>query len=227
MLSKSPFAIQKALIGIGGEPKSVRRLRSGDLLIETTSALQTKSFLLAKSFLNSPTTVSPHKSQNSCRGVTSEPDLLGTSDLEILEGFSDQGVTQFLPSPSHLHLLKKIYFLPPSGIISKIQSKSLLQIPIPTTTTTTSPGNNLNTSVSPLETKTRSHTTPDKLNSLSTENLPESVPNTSNSEHSNVPEIPQCVKRNSRNRRKRPKVQKPDIEIKMAPHRSKRQHLQK
>ncbi|GFV61769.1 uncharacterized protein TNCV_189261 [Trichonephila clavipes] len=80
--------------GIGGEPKSVKRLRSGDLLIETTSALQTKSFLLAKSFLNSPVTVFPHKSLNSCRGVISEPDLLGTSDSEILEGFSGQGVTQ-------------------------------------------------------------------------------------------------------------------------------------
>ncbi|GFY11668.1 uncharacterized protein TNCV_4231371 [Trichonephila clavipes] len=94
MSVKSPFAIQKALIGIGGEPKSVKRLRSGDLLIETTSALQTKFFLLAKSFLNNPVTVSPHKSLNSCRGVISEPDLLGTSDSEILESFSDQGVTQ-------------------------------------------------------------------------------------------------------------------------------------
>ncbi|GFU05699.1 hypothetical protein TNCV_1004971 [Trichonephila clavipes] len=46
-----------------------------------------------------------------------------------------------------------------------------------------------------------------------------SVPTISNSEHSNTPEIPQCVKRNSRNRRKRPKVQKPETEIKMAPHR--------
>ncbi|GFX62702.1 uncharacterized protein TNCV_4868621 [Trichonephila clavipes] len=44
----SPFAIHKTLIGIGGEPKFVKRLRSGDLLIETTSTLQTKSFLLAK-----------------------------------------------------------------------------------------------------------------------------------------------------------------------------------
>ncbi|GFV86788.1 uncharacterized protein TNCV_3965181 [Trichonephila clavipes] len=94
MSVKSSFAIQKALIGIGGEPKSVKRLRSGDLLVETTSALQTKFFLLAKSFLNNPVTVSPHKSLNSCRGVISEPDLLSTSDSEILEGFSDQGVTQ-------------------------------------------------------------------------------------------------------------------------------------
>ncbi|GFU14729.1 uncharacterized protein TNCV_4228841 [Trichonephila clavipes] len=93
MLFKSPLAIQKALIGVGGEPKSIKPLRSGDLLIETTSALQTKSFLPAKSFLNNPVTVSPHKSLDSCRCVISEPDWLGTSDLEILEGFSDQGVT--------------------------------------------------------------------------------------------------------------------------------------
>ncbi|GFV87172.1 RNA-directed DNA polymerase from mobile element jockey [Trichonephila clavipes] len=90
----SPFAIHKTLIGIGGEPKSVKRLRSGDLLIETMSDVQTKSFLLAKTFFNSPVTVSPHKTLNSCRGVFSEPDLLSTPDAEILEGFSDQGVIQ-------------------------------------------------------------------------------------------------------------------------------------
>ncbi|GFU70920.1 hypothetical protein TNCV_3633321 [Trichonephila clavipes] len=66
----SPFAIHKTLIGIGGEPKSVKRLRSGIYFIETMSDLQTKS------------------------GVISEPDLLSTPDAEILEGFSDQGVIQ-------------------------------------------------------------------------------------------------------------------------------------
>ncbi|GFV90982.1 hypothetical protein TNCV_1248691 [Trichonephila clavipes] len=116
-------------------------------------------------------------------------------------------------SPTQENLLTS-----PSAIIPTIQSESLLKIPIPTTTTTTSPGNNLNT-VSSLETETRSLTTPDKFNAVSTETLPESVPTTSNSEHSNAAEIPQFVKRNSRNRRKRPKVQKPEIEIKMAPHR--------
>ncbi|GFV58934.1 RNA-directed DNA polymerase from mobile element jockey [Trichonephila clavipes] len=91
LFSTSPFAIHKALIGIGGEPKSVKKLRSGDLLIETSSAVQTKSFLLAKSFLGSPANITPHKSLNSSRGVISEPDLLTTSDAEILEGFSSQG----------------------------------------------------------------------------------------------------------------------------------------
>ncbi|GFT42934.1 hypothetical protein TNCV_1615051 [Trichonephila clavipes] len=43
MPNKSPFAVHKALIGIGGEPKTVKRLLSGDLLIETNFAIQTKS----------------------------------------------------------------------------------------------------------------------------------------------------------------------------------------
>ncbi|GFS70750.1 uncharacterized protein TNCV_498231 [Trichonephila clavipes] len=86
-----PFcAIQKAPVGIGGELKSIKRLRSGDLLIETNSALQTKSFLLANSFLYCPVSVVPHKSLNSCRGVISEPDLLITTDAEIVDGFSGQ-----------------------------------------------------------------------------------------------------------------------------------------
>ncbi|GFX90030.1 uncharacterized protein TNCV_887281 [Trichonephila clavipes] len=94
MSQKSPFAIQKALIAIGGKPKSVKRLRSGDLLIETISALHTKSFLLAKTFLDSPVSVSPHKSLNTCHGVLSEPDLLTIPHVEILYGFSGQAVIQ-------------------------------------------------------------------------------------------------------------------------------------
>ncbi|GFS71545.1 huntingtin [Trichonephila clavipes] len=66
MSKKSPFAVHKALVGIGGEPKSVKPLRSADLLIEPVSAMQTKSFLLAKTFLDSSITISPRKSLNTC-----------------------------------------------------------------------------------------------------------------------------------------------------------------
>ncbi|GFW61634.1 hypothetical protein TNCV_3705691 [Trichonephila clavipes] len=180
MLKKSPFALQKALKGIGGDPKSVQKLRPVEVTYESK----------------------PY-----------------ASEAEIIEGLSDQGVTQCTVSTSSSST-QEILLPSPSAIIPTIQSESLLKISIPTTTTF--PGNNLNTSVSPLETKTRSHTTPDELNSLSTENLPESVRTTSNSEHSNAAEVQQFVKRKSRNRRKRPKVQKSDIEIKMAPHRSRK-----
>ncbi|GFV11599.1 putative RNA-directed DNA polymerase from transposon BS [Trichonephila clavipes] len=93
MSGKSPFAIFKALEAIG-EPKSVKKRKSGDFLVETNSAVQSKSYLSAKTFLDSPLLVTPHKSLNSSRGVISEPDLLYTSEAEILEGFSDQGVVQ-------------------------------------------------------------------------------------------------------------------------------------
>ncbi|GFY16305.1 uncharacterized protein TNCV_2349501 [Trichonephila clavipes] len=96
MARKSPFVIHKAIIGIGGEPKSIKKLRSGDLLIETTSALQSKSFLLAKTFLDFPLTVNPHKSLNSCRGVISEPDLFC---LPLKQKSWKDFLTRVLPSP--------------------------------------------------------------------------------------------------------------------------------
>ncbi|GFU74958.1 endoribonuclease Dicer [Trichonephila clavipes] len=108
-----------------------------------------------------------------------------------------------------------------SSIKPTTQFESLLPEPI---SSAAAPDNSLNTSASSLSAENRNPTTSNKFAALSTEiqplvPLPESVPTTSNSEHSNAPEIPQCVKRNSRNRRKRPKVQKAEIEIKMAPHR--------
>ncbi|GFT42577.1 uncharacterized protein TNCV_2164981 [Trichonephila clavipes] len=94
LVEMRPSVELKAIQGIGGEPKSVKKLRSGDLLIETTTALETKSFSLAKMPLDSPLTVSPHSLLNTSRGVISEPDLLTTPETEILDGFSDQGVIQ-------------------------------------------------------------------------------------------------------------------------------------
>ncbi|GFT90299.1 hypothetical protein TNCV_702031 [Trichonephila clavipes] len=74
MSRKSPFAIFKALQAIG-EPKSVKKMRSGDLLVETKSPIQSKSYLSTKHFLDSILTVTPHRSLNFSRGVISEPDL--------------------------------------------------------------------------------------------------------------------------------------------------------
>ncbi|GFW00102.1 uncharacterized protein TNCV_3568891 [Trichonephila clavipes] len=121
MSRKSPFAIQKALKGIGGDPKSVKKLHSGDLLIETVSTLQSKSFLLAKTFIDSTLTVTPHKSLNSCCGVISEPDLLYASEAEILEGLSDQGITQV----RRITILRDSTHLPTKHIILTFNSPKL------------------------------------------------------------------------------------------------------
>ncbi|GFS86214.1 putative RNA-directed DNA polymerase from transposon BS [Trichonephila clavipes] len=120
MSRNSPFVVHKAIIGIVGEPKSIQKLRSGDLLIETTSALQSKSFWLAKTFLEFPLTVIPHRSLNSCLGVISEHDLLCSSETEILEGLSDQGVTQV-----RRITIKKTHRFPPKHLILTFNSPKL------------------------------------------------------------------------------------------------------
>ncbi|GFW07134.1 uncharacterized protein TNCV_3693291 [Trichonephila clavipes] len=122
MSRKSLFAIQKALKGITGDPKSVKKLRSEDFLIETISALQTKYFLLAKTFIDSNLTVTLHKSLNSCRGVISEPNLLYASEAKILEGLSDQGVTQV----RRITILRNSTRLPTKHIILTFKSPKLL-----------------------------------------------------------------------------------------------------
>ncbi|GFU03583.1 RNA-directed DNA polymerase from mobile element jockey [Trichonephila clavipes] len=201
MSKKSRFSIQKVIIGIGGEPKSVKRLRFGDLLIETNSALQTKSFLLAKSFLNSPLTISLHKTLNSCRGVISEPDLLTTPDGEILDGFSDQvpAVTKFststqaqlVPSTSSVTVTSPSIFQPPNSVIDTVSTAS--------DNLSISTASFSSTACSVLETTTTASNT--------------------------IPTTSQDTTQTSKPRRKKrsPKNQsntiKPKIEIKTAPHR--------
>ncbi|GFY18241.1 putative RNA-directed DNA polymerase from transposon BS [Trichonephila clavipes] len=192
MSTTSPFAIHKALIGIGGEPKSVKKLRSGDILIETISAVQTKSFLYAKSFLDSPANVTPHKSLNSSRGVISEPDLLTTSEAKILEVFSNQGViqTNILPSASSIKPTTQIESALPEPISSAV-----------------APDNSLNTSASSLSADTCPFPTiSNKFAALqSSISLSESATTKPNSELSNTSKVPQNVKQNYKNRRKRTK----------------------
>ncbi|GFW40968.1 uncharacterized protein TNCV_4370161 [Trichonephila clavipes] len=162
---KSPFAIQKALIAIGGEPKSVKRLVSGDLLIETISALQTKSFLLAKTFLDLPVSISPHKSLNTCRGAISEPDMLTIPDAESLEVISDQAVIQTDENItkikcSQLKLLQQPSSFPKPNISPSIPS-----------TSASSAQADLSTSISPIADISES-----ELVNL----IPNNIPSTSN-----------------------------------------------
>ncbi|GFW80147.1 uncharacterized protein TNCV_460551 [Trichonephila clavipes] len=64
-----------------------------------------------------PLTVTPHRSLNSCRGVISETDILCSSETEILEGLSDQGVTQaeeLEPDPEDKFAVMKCFVDNPS-----------------------------------------------------------------------------------------------------------------
>ncbi|GFV72260.1 putative RNA-directed DNA polymerase from transposon BS [Trichonephila clavipes] len=76
---------------------------------------------MAKTFLDSTLTVTPHKSLNCSRDVISESDLLCTSEAKILEGLFDQGVTQV----RRITILRDSKRLPTKYIILTFNSPKL------------------------------------------------------------------------------------------------------
>ena len=82
--SLSPFVIEKVLIGMAGEPRSIEKnIRSGDLLVEYTNKKQIKNLLRLKTFHDLKMQVSLHASHNTCKGVVCCPNLKGVSEEEI------------------------------------------------------------------------------------------------------------------------------------------------
>ncbi|GFX71308.1 hypothetical protein TNCV_2453201 [Trichonephila clavipes] len=99
MARKSPFVVHKAIIGIGGEPKSIKKLRSGDLLIETTSALQKKkqakntSVKIARE-QDSPNDSTPVSKRSRRRKTSKTLDAMNTdvdpSDTDYVTGLASE-----------------------------------------------------------------------------------------------------------------------------------------
>ena len=88
----SPFAIQKGLVGLAGEPKSVKKLKNGSLLVECTKEKHSTCLLKSTSICNVPITVAAHYSLNSSKGVIRSRDLESVSEKEMSENLSSQGV---------------------------------------------------------------------------------------------------------------------------------------
>jgi len=93
MTSLSPFVISKTLQSIAGEPKSVKKLRSGDLLVEVVKASHSNNLLNTTSFFGHPCKCFAHNSLNTSRGVIRCPDLAGVSETEIVDELKTQHVT--------------------------------------------------------------------------------------------------------------------------------------
>ncbi|GFW33141.1 RNA-directed DNA polymerase from mobile element jockey [Trichonephila clavipes] len=86
----SPFLISKAVQGSAGSVKSIKKLPSRDLLIETQA--QSINLLQCTNLSNIPITATPHKTLNSSKGVIYCPDLIPLPDFEIEEELASQGV---------------------------------------------------------------------------------------------------------------------------------------
>lgn len=93
-LSKlSPFAIEKAMKGIAGEVKMVKKLRSGVLLVEVFRDTQAQNLLKLTLFASVQVKVTPHRSMNSCKGVVRNYELAQMDPDELVNNLKSQGVT--------------------------------------------------------------------------------------------------------------------------------------
>jgi hypothetical protein len=91
--SLSPFVIDKALKGIVGETKTVKKLRSGVILVELLRAAQSKNLLKQTVFASLPVRVTEHRSLNTSKGVVRNFELAQMEPSEITDNLSTQGVT--------------------------------------------------------------------------------------------------------------------------------------
>ena len=91
--SLSPFAVHKALQGLAGELKSVKKIKNGHLLVECIKQHHSKCLLKLIIMCNIPIKVSAYTSLNSSKGVIRLRDLEGVREDEMLENLSSQGVS--------------------------------------------------------------------------------------------------------------------------------------
>ena len=85
MSSLSVFAIGKALRTIDvKKPKSVGRLRTGQLLIEVNNSTEAEKLKSCKSFGGFSVTVEPHRSLNRSRGVIRSREIGNCSEEEMV-----------------------------------------------------------------------------------------------------------------------------------------------
>ena len=90
----SPFAVSKGINGLAGEPKTLKRLRSGAYLVEVTRKAHADNLLKSKLLAMVPIKVSPHRSLNSKKGVLWCRELDTVSLTEIKEELASQQVTE-------------------------------------------------------------------------------------------------------------------------------------
>ena len=91
--SLSPFVVHKTIMSIAGEPKSIKNLRSGDLLIQCAKESHEKNLLQMKTFCGLKCSITPHSSLNTSKGIIRCPALSRVTSDDIKEGMVEQGVT--------------------------------------------------------------------------------------------------------------------------------------
>lgn len=77
-----------------GEPKTIKKQRSGELLVVVNNSKQAANLKKCTHLSNISVSVSPHKTLNTSRGVISARDLLQFTEDEIVENLKKQNVIE-------------------------------------------------------------------------------------------------------------------------------------
>ena len=93
MADLSPFVIEKCMQSIIGHPKAIKKLKSGDLLLEVDRQQQVENLLKTTKIFDLKVKISIHNSLSSSTDVIRCSELRPCSDKEILENLKEQGVT--------------------------------------------------------------------------------------------------------------------------------------
>ncbi|XP_055943541.1 uncharacterized protein LOC129974670 [Argiope bruennichi] len=88
----SPFLVHKLIQSHIGEVKNVKKLKSGDLLIEVSNSSQATTLSKPTTLGNLKVNVSVHRSLNFSRGVISERGLKNHTEVELVQELSEQKV---------------------------------------------------------------------------------------------------------------------------------------
>lgn len=86
------IAIMKAIEGMAGKPKSIKRLRTGQLLVELDKKSHSDNLLKTSMLVNVPVQCSPHRTLNTCKGVVRSYESMTCTEDELLDWLKPQGV---------------------------------------------------------------------------------------------------------------------------------------
>ena len=89
-----PFLIAETFHSILGEVHSIKKFKSGVLMVEVSSANQSNTLSKCSATGTFAVPVEKHRTLNSCREVISEPDFLCSTNKEILEHLKSQNVSE-------------------------------------------------------------------------------------------------------------------------------------
>ena len=93
MADLSRFFIEKCIHSIVGHPKTIQKLKSGDLLLEVDRKQQVENLLKTTKIFDLKVKISLHHSLNSSISAIRCPELRPCSDKEITDNLKEQGVT--------------------------------------------------------------------------------------------------------------------------------------